>query len=57
MIEVGNLMNSIWFGEKPTHSQFEMKENILKASSEKEVLLDLIEIYKTGDFSQKDVLM
>ncbi|WP_245831724.1 Imm47 family immunity protein [Oceanobacillus senegalensis] len=50
-------MNSIWFGEKPTHSQFEMKENILKASSEKEVLLDLIEIYKTGDFSQKDVLM
>jgi Immunity protein 47 len=52
-----NLMNSVWFGEVPTLSQFEIKENILKSNTETEVLLNLIELYKTGDFTQKPLLI
>ncbi len=52
-----NLMNSIWFGEKSTLSQSEIKENILKAVTESEVLFNLIELYKMGDFSQKPLLI
>lgn len=43
-----NLMNSIWFGEKPTLSQSQIKENLLKAVTETEVILNLIELYKIG---------
>lgn len=52
-----NLMNSIWFGEKSTLSQSEIKENILKAVTESEVLFNLIELYKMGDFSQKPLMI
>ncbi|EIT87461.1 group-specific protein [Fictibacillus macauensis ZFHKF-1] len=57
MRERENLMNSIWFGEKSTVTQSEIKENILKAVTEKEALCNLIELYKIGDFSQKPLLI
>lgn len=57
MSGAGNLMNSIWFGEKSTLSQTEIKENILKAVTEREVLFHLIELYKIGDFTQKPLLI
>lgn len=57
MGETGNLMNSIWFGEKSTLSQSEIKENILKADTETEILLNLLELYKIGDFTQKPLLI
>ena len=52
-----NLMNSIWFGEKSTLSQSEIKENLLKAVTETEVILNLIELYKIGDFTQTPLLI
>ena len=52
-----NLLNSIWFGEKSTLSPSEIKENILKAVTETEVLFNLIELYKIGDFTQKTLLI
>jgi len=52
-----NLMNSKWFGEKSTLSQSEIKANILKAVTETEVLFNLIELYKLGDFTQKPLLI
>lgn len=57
IMETENLMNSIWFGEKQLRSQTEIKENILNAVSEKEVLFNLIELYKMGDFTQKSLLI
>ncbi|USL40178.1 Imm47 family immunity protein [Priestia megaterium] len=57
MEKTRNLMNSIWFGEKTTLSQAEMKEHILKAHTESEILFNLIELYKIGDFTQKPLLI
>lgn len=57
MGETGNLMNSKWFGEKTTLAQSEIKEKILKSVTEKEVLFNLIELFKTGDFTQKPLLV
>lgn len=57
MTKTGNLMNSIWFGEKSALSQSEIKDHILKANTETEVLLNLIELYKIGDFTQKPLLI
>jgi hypothetical protein len=57
MSETINLMNSIWFGEKSTLSQSVIKENILNAVTETEVLFNLIELYKIGDFTQKPLLI
>ncbi|AHN22396.1 hypothetical protein T479_14515 [Lysinibacillus varians] len=56
MGETGNLMNSIWFGEKTTLDKLEIKEKILNSVTEKEVLFNLIELFKTGDFTQKTLL-
>jgi len=50
-------MNSIWFGEKSNLSPSEIKEKTLKAETEKEVLFNLIELYKVGDFTQKPLLI
>ena len=52
-----NLMNSMWFGEKSSLTKFEMKENILKSETETEVLFNLIELFKNGDFTQKPLLV
>ena len=52
-----NLMNSIWFGEKSTLSKSEIKENLLKADTETEVIFNLIELYKIGDFTQTPLLI
>ncbi|RVT61654.1 Imm47 family immunity protein [Niallia taxi] len=52
-----NLMNSIWFGEKSTLPLPEIKANILYADTERDVLLNLIELYKLGDFTQKPLLI
>ncbi|MFJ5771361.1 Imm47 family immunity protein [Psychrobacillus sp. NPDC093180] len=52
-----NLMKSKWFGEISTLSQSEIKENMLNAVTEKEVLFNLIELYKIGDFTQKTLLI
>ncbi|QWH13623.1 hypothetical protein EXW38_20640 [Bacillus mycoides] len=57
MGETGNLMNSKWFGEKTTLAQSEIKEKILKSVTEKEVLFNLIELFKTGEFTQKPLLV
>ncbi|MGG4407223.1 Imm47 family immunity protein [Niallia taxi] len=52
-----NLMNSIWFGEKSTLPLPEIRANILHADTERDVLLNLIELYKLGDFTQKPLLI
>ena len=57
MGEMVNLMNSIWFGDKPTLAKSEIKEKILKSVTETEVLFNLIELFKTGDFNQKPLLV
>ncbi len=57
MKETGNLMNSIWFGEKSTLPKSEIKENILKSDTEPAILFNLIELYKLGDFTQKPLLI
>ncbi|MCM3180981.1 Imm47 family immunity protein [Cytobacillus horneckiae] len=57
MGETGNLMNSIWFGEKTTLANSEIKEKILKSVTETEVLFNLIELFKIGDFTQKTLLI
>lgn len=54
MVASTNLMNSIWYGNKPVESISVLKENILSAKTEKEVLLNLIELFKAGDFSQNN---
>lgn len=57
MGETRNLMNSIWFGEKTILAKSEIKEKILKSVTETEVLFNLIELFKTGDFTQKPLLV
>lgn len=57
MNETENLMNSIWFGEKSRLSQSDIKDIILNAKTERDVLLNLIELYKIGDFAQKPLLI
>ncbi|MGM0805587.1 MAG: Imm47 family immunity protein [Bacillota bacterium] len=57
MRETRNLMNSIWFGEKTILAKSEIKEKILKSVTETEVLFNLIELFKTGDFTQKPLLV
>ncbi|MED4236697.1 Imm47 family immunity protein [Priestia megaterium] len=52
-----NLMNSIWFGEKTTLSQVAIKEHLLKNHTERDILFNLIELYKIGDFTQKPLLI
>jgi Immunity protein 47 len=52
-----NLMNSIWFGEKSNLTKAEIEDHILKSSTESEVLLKLIELFKSGDFTQKPLLI
>lgn len=56
MGETGNLLNSVWFGEKTTLVKSEINEKILNSVTEKEVLFNLIELFKTGDFTQKPLL-
>ncbi|MED4062607.1 Imm47 family immunity protein [Priestia megaterium] len=57
MVGSRNLMNSIWFGEKTTLSQAEIKEHLLKSHTERDILFNLIELYKIGDFTQKPSLI
>lgn len=57
MVGSRNLMNSIWFGEKTTLSQAEIKEHLLKSHTERDILFNLIELYKIGDFTQKPLLI
>lgn len=57
MVGSSNFMNSIWFGEKTTLSQAEIKEHLLKNHTERDILFDLIELYKIGDFTQKPLLI
>ncbi|MCA1202308.1 Imm47 family immunity protein [Priestia flexa] len=57
MGETRNLMNSMWFGEKTILDKSEVKEKILKSVTETEVLFNLIELFKTGDFTQKPLLV
>jgi hypothetical protein len=47
MVGSRNLMNSIWFGEKTTLSQAEIKEHLLKSHTERDILFNLIELYKS----------
>ncbi|MBO1581402.1 Imm47 family immunity protein [Bacillus sp. XF8] len=57
MIEGINLMNCLWYGNRPIESISNIKKNILHAKTEKEVLLNVIELFKAGDFSQKQLLI
>ncbi len=57
MGETRNLMNSIWFGEKTILAKSEIKEKILKSVTETEVVFNLIDLFKTGDFTQKPLLV
>ncbi|MGX1262677.1 hypothetical protein RKD55_000481 [Rossellomorea marisflavi] len=52
-----NVTDSIWFGEKGPLSKAEIKDHILKSSTETEVLFHLIELFKSGDFTQKPLLI
>lgn len=49
-------MNSIWYGERPLYSIPGVKEKILKADNEKDILFHLIDLFKLGDFTQKPLL-
>lgn len=57
MERTDNLMPSIWFGEISDLSLTEIKEKIMKAETEKDVLFNLMELYKMGDFTQKPLLI
>ncbi len=45
----------VW--RKKTLSKSKIKEKIIKSATEKEVLFNLIELFKTGDFTQKPFLL
>lgn len=57
MTNFQNLMNGIWYGEISGNTCADIKERILRASTEQEVLFYLIELFKLGDFSQKPLLI
>ncbi len=57
MIEGTNIMNRIWYGNRPIESISDIKKRVLNAKTEKEVLLNVIELFKAGDFSQKQLLI
>lgn len=50
-------MNSIWFGDRPTLSKSEIKAEVLNSITEKDILFNLIELFKIGDYSQKSLLI
>lgn len=54
---MGNIMNSIWFGEKSTKNISDIKDSILQSDTETKVILNLIELFKIGDFTQKPLLI
>ncbi|MNO56253.1 hypothetical protein D3C76_467650 [compost metagenome] len=54
---MGNIMNSIWFGEKSTKNISDIKDCILQSDTETKVILNLIELFKIGDFTQKPLLI
>lgn len=57
MIEGTNIMSRIWYGNRPIESISDIKKKVLNAKTEKEVLLNVIELFKAGDFSQKQLLI
>ncbi|KOP64770.1 hypothetical protein AMS62_05500 [Bacillus sp. FJAT-18019] len=56
MANYTNLMNSIWYGEVLKSNTSETKTSILHAKTEKDVILQLVELFKLGDFTQKPLL-
>src|SRR5690625_5035706 len=57
MGDTGNLMNSMWFGEKSVLSTSEIKDKILNSLTEKDILFNVLELFKIGDFTQKALLI
>lgn len=49
-------MNSIWYGERPHYSIQDIKDRILNADTEQDILFHLIDLFKLGDFTQKPLL-
>ncbi|MFC8684474.1 Imm47 family immunity protein [Brevibacillus porteri] len=49
--------NSLWYGEASSYSPSVIKENLLRATTEKEALFRLIELFKIGDFTQKPLFI
>lgn len=53
-----NLMNSIWYGSKSSKEEIEeLKQLLLKISTEKDCLHIINELLKVGDFSAKGLLI
>ncbi|WP_431091292.1 Imm47 family immunity protein [Paenibacillus sp. 8b26] len=50
-------MNDIWFGKAPSVDSSVIKQNILKAQTERDVIFNLIELFKLGDLTQKTLLI
>jgi len=57
MANYTNLMNSIWYGEVLKSNTSDIKENILRTETEEDVILQLVELFKLGDFTQKPLLV
>ncbi len=57
MEDTGNLMNSMWFGEKSVWSTSEIKDKTLNSLTEKDILFNVLELFKIGDFTQKALLI
>ncbi|MED1666333.1 Imm47 family immunity protein [Brevibacillus laterosporus] len=57
MSGIGNLMIGIWYGEKPKDSIEDLRNKVINSSDERELILNLTEILKLGDFSVKNALI
>ena len=57
MANYTNLMNSSWYGEISNSNISDIKESILRSKTEKDIILQLVELFKLGDFTQKTMLI
>ncbi|GGG82904.1 Imm47 family immunity protein [Paenibacillus radicis (ex Gao et al. 2016)] len=57
MAHYTNLMNSSWYGEISNSNISNIKESILLSKTEQDVTLQLVELFKLGDFTQKTLLI
>ncbi|WII35822.1 Imm47 family immunity protein [Paenibacillus thiaminolyticus] len=57
MANYTNLMNSSWYGEISNSNISDIKESILRSKTEQDIILQLVELFKLGDFTQKTLLI
>ncbi|WP_231578410.1 Imm47 family immunity protein [Paenibacillus sp. FSL H7-0357] len=57
MANYTHLMNSSWYGEISNSNISDIKESILRSKTERGIILQLVELFKLGDFTQKTLLI